>query len=95
MFKNNLKKIKKMGCSGSPPISKYSLKHNIIHHTTDVSSIIELPSGNILTAGAHGMLYIWNKSYTEIIETVRAHYKHIPDLLLYEPRLFISIVKNA
>ena len=84
-----------MGCSGTPPISKYSLKHNIIHHTTDVSSIIELPSGNILTAGAHGMLYIWNKSYTEIIETVRAHYKHIPDLLLYEPRLFISISEEC
>ncbi len=47
--------------------------------------MIELPSGYILKAGAHGMLYIWNKSYTDIIETVRSHYKHIPNLLLYEP----------
>ena len=50
-----------MGCSGYPPIKQYSLKYNLTKNTKDVSSIIELPSGNILTTGAHGILYIWNK----------------------------------
>ena len=84
-----------MGCSGYPPIKQYSLKHNLTKNTKDVSSIIELPSGNILTAGAHGILYIWNKEYNEIIETVRAHFKYIPDLLLYNERLLISISEEC
>jgi WD40 repeat protein len=54
-----------------------------------------LPTENILIEGANGMLYIWNKSFSEIIETVRAHFKQIPDLLLYEPSLFISISEEC
>ena len=84
-----------MGCSGNGPLKEFSLKYNMTQNTKNVSSIIELPSGNILTGGAHGLLYIWNKTYNEIIETIRAHYKYIPDLLLFNERLFISISEEC